>query len=289
MRCGTEGNATTPTASTALSGVPTAVAASTTVKNRKKMSNNSFIPVVIPYLASAAQGNELELAVTGWRKHFDTPYHIYIVGDPHPVISTGDDIDLIRCPKVGCEKGSYQPNVDIANKLFTFCMECMDNDIPGFVYTCDDIYPVNDFTIAEIAFPKVTGGMSERDAEEKDGWWGAYQRTRRTCVEEGLGTWDWVCHLPVLFETGKFAFICQNYDCHTRSHVFENLYFNTFDKDRIPLVLDGHDNLKYEVSTNPLDSFGFDKALKNKIFITNTNSGWSPELEERLRKHYNNQ
>ncbi len=39
------------------------------------------ILVVIPYLASAAQGNELELAIAGWRRFFKEPHRIVIVGD----------------------------------------------------------------------------------------------------------------------------------------------------------------------------------------------------------------
>ena len=55
--------------------------------------------VVIPYLASAAQGRELEFAVAGWRKHFKENFLIVVVGDYHKVCSTGDDIFFIPCPR----------------------------------------------------------------------------------------------------------------------------------------------------------------------------------------------
>lgn len=248
---------------------------------------NDEIAIVIPYLAEAAQGNELELAVTGWRKHFIQPHHIFIVGDSHPIISSGDDITFIEHPRVReCKDGNYLPHIDIVMKFISAAFSLALNGIDHFIYTCDDIYPVNDFSLIEILFPKVVGKMHRNDSD-RTGWAGDLQKTRRLCEKENLPLWDWVCHLPVFYDSHNLITIIDEYDCMENSYVLENIYFNKTQDNRTPLILNGSDNLKYEVSTNPLDSFGFERALQEKIFITNTNSGWSQELEDRLRKHFN--
>ena len=247
------------------------------------MMSDEFIPIAIPYVAGEAQGDELELAVTGWRRHFLHDYHIFIVGDPHPIVTTGDDISIIQTPRRKPSEGNYLPHIDIAFKLLTVCGECLLNGMHGFIYTCDDIYPVNDFGMEEVLFPKVVGKMAGNG--DTTGWLGDLRRTRLKCEEEGLPTWDWVCHLPVYFETLPFMRVMEEYDCLNTSYVFENLYFNR-EGGRVPLILNGTDNLKYEVSTDPYDSYGLERALETKIFVTNTNGGWSQALEDRLRKHY---
>jgi len=251
---------------------------------------SDIIPIVIPFLAKEAQGNELELAVTGWRKHFIQPHHIYIVGDSHPIVSSGDDITHIDCPRVKTTReGNYLPHIDIVKKFLAACMYLSSEGLDHFIYTCDDIYPVNDFTLIEVLFPKVTGKMSSRDANCTTGWWGDLQRTRRLCEEKKLPTWDWVCHLPVFYDIMNLLAIIADYDCINKSYVIENIYFNETYGDRTPLVLNGSDNLKYSVDNHPYDTYELERALLNKIFITNSVSGWSKELEDRLRKHYNNQ
>ena len=42
--------------------------------------------VVIPYLASAAQGRELEYAIAGWRRHFKEDFLIVLTGENLPHI-----------------------------------------------------------------------------------------------------------------------------------------------------------------------------------------------------------
>lgn len=285
MRYGTEVNATTSTAYCTRNGVLTAVAAIST--NRRTMTmNENEIPVVIPFWADGAQGNELELAVTGWRKHFIEDYHIYIVGDSHPIVSSGDDITLIKCPRVKrCKKGNYLPHIDHVHKFLEVSKYLVYRGYQHFIYTCDDIYPVNDFSLIEILFPKVTDQMTVSE-DDTDGWLGDLRRTKLKCIEEGLPTWDWVCHLPVLYNIYELLQIYKKYDCANTSYVVENLYFNYIYEGRTPLKLNGTDNLKYAVDTNPYDLLWLEDALTSKIFITNSPSGWSKGLEERLKKHY---
>ena len=105
-----------------------------------------MILVVIPYLAKDAQGSELELAVAGWRKHFKEDFLIVVVGDYHSIVDTGDDITFINCPRVKWPgKGNYWAHIDHVNKFRTVFNAYPHSE--GFIYTCDDIYAVKDFTM----------------------------------------------------------------------------------------------------------------------------------------------
>ena len=245
------------------------------------------LPIVFPYVADEAQGNELELAVTGWRKYFIGNYHIYIVGDSHPIVSSGDDITFVGCPRVGPKPGQYLPHLDLANKFRAVTTFLLAQGTPRFVFTCDDIYPVNYFSGIEVFLPKVMGKMSEEGDDVTSGFWGDYQKTRRECVERGFPTWDYTTHTPIYFNAILLNMMFDEYDCLNKSYVIETLYHNSSFDGRIPYQLSDGDIFKYQIDdTHRLDPDGLERALKEKLWITNSHSGWSQELEDRLRKHY---
>ena len=140
------------------------------------------ILVVIPYLAKAAQGRELELAIAGWREHFkEDNYLIILVGDYNPIVDTGNDILFINCPRVKWPgQGNYWAHIDHINK-FKKVRE-MFPDSEGFIYTCDDIYAVRNFTLDDVKKPKVRcreiiGSFHNPNAWVKDNY-----RTKK-CLE----------------------------------------------------------------------------------------------------------
>ena len=73
-----------------------------------------------------------------------------------------------------------------------------------------------------------------------------------------------------------------------KSHVMEDLYYNTFFRDRIPFQLDREkDNLKYGVYTTYPNLDELRRAFKTKIWITNSPDGFVLHLRELLEQHYN--
>lgn len=243
------------------------------------------ILVVIPYLASAAQGRELEYAVAGWRKHFKEPHHIVVVGDYHPICDTGDDITFIECPRIEPVPGQYTCHLDHVHK-FRKVRE-MFPDHKGFIYACDDMYAVNNFTMAEVLFPKIVQKDMGGDAHSENGWQRDMAKTRALCQKEGMKLYNWVCHLPVYYEWDKLFAIYDKYDCDHQSYIVENLYFNTYFADRVPFLLDfDKDNLKCGVYRSNPRIYLIEDALKNKIWIQNSPEGWIRELDEILSKHY---
>ena len=243
------------------------------------------IPVVIPYLASQAQGRELEYAVAGWRRHFKHPFQIYIVGDYHPVVNTGDDIDFLPIPRVDDIPGQYRPHLDHVNKFRDFMYLRPFNE--GFIYACDDMYAVNDFGMEEILLPKIIQDDMGGDPSDKNGWQRDCFRTRAYCISHGLPVMNWVCHLPVYYNCELLTALYDDLDCDHVSYVVENIYFNKLYKGRKPLKLDiRYDNLKCGVYRPNPDLDVIRKAFDTKIWITNSPKGWIPELDRMLYDYY---
>lgn len=249
-------------------------------------NNKEEILVVIPYLAKDAQGTELELAVTGWRKHFKEEFHIVVVGDYHPIVDTGDDISFIKCPRVKWPgKGNYWAHIDHVNKFRT-----VFNSYPhsgGFIYTCDDIYAVKDFTMDDVLKPKARCRQIEGSFDSTNKWVVDNYRTKKLLIKHRLPTINWVCHLPVYYEWDKLFDIYDKYDCDEKSRVVEQLYFNTYYADSDYVVIEEEPNdYQYKVWNAKTDIDGLREAIGTKIWISNSVKGWKGEMESILREHY---
>lgn len=236
--------------------------------------------VIIPYLASAAQGSELELSVLGWGKHFLEPHTIVVVGDYHPCVE-GEDIAFIQCPRIEPIEGQYLPHLDHVHK-FRKVREAFP-DTEGFIYTCDDIYAVADFTMEDILAPKhpeLGAYIKPYDWHSNAAdWWSDRGKTAELCIREGLPARDWVCHLPVYYEWDKLFAIYDKYDCDHNSYIVENIYFSMLYGDRCSFPAADY---RYEVKTaNPGG-----RPIGGVKWITNQNCGWSKALEKILRDHY---
>lgn len=237
--------------------------------------------VVIPFLASAAQGDELHLAITGWRKHFKEPHRIIVVGDRHPVVDSGDDIIFIDCPRVEPIPGQYTPHLDHVHK-FRKVREAFP-DSEGFIYTCDDIYAVRDFTMEDVLLPKHPEigpyfKLYDWKSNAAD-WWSDRGKTGELCKKEGLPVRDWVCHLPVYYEWDKLFDIYDRYDCDHVSYIVENIYFSReYGDDHSVPAKDMRDEVR---TANPCL-----RPLGSVTWISNANCGWSEALEKILRDHY---
>jgi hypothetical protein len=245
------------------------------------MNLDKEILVVIPYLAKGAQGNELELAVTGWRLFFKEPYHIVVVGDYHHIVETGGDISFIECPQIAPIEGQYLPHLDHVNKFSAVMSQIFG--FHGFVYTCDDIYPTADFDIWDIIRPKepVRGfdfEVSDIKGKKPD-WYTDKMKTGELCDHLGIPRRNWVCHLPVYYYWDRWWCFCKRLDMANKSYIMENIYFNI--EYRNPHAVSErlyHD----EVTTSVPDI----RPLGSVKWVSNANSGWSPRLEQMLRDYY---
>jgi len=254
--------------------------------------------VVIPYLASAAQGNELRLAVEGWRQHFKEPYQLVIVGDCPDWLKgaktreVGDlklevvvdpefdyGIRFINCPRIEPVPGEYTPCLDHVHK-FRQVRKAFPNH-KGFIYACDDMYAVSDFTLEDVKAPKYPEIATEDFSwnGKSEDWWDVRGKMADICKKEGLPVRDWVCHLPVYYEWDKLLDIFDKYDADHKSIIPENIYFNLYSSAR-----GAADAREYRDEVK--GSYPNIRPIGTVKWITNQNCGWSKKLETILKEHY---
>lgn len=253
--------------------------------------------VVIPYYAAGAQGRELWLAVAGWVKHFKDPFRIIIVGDFDDDVAFSLAMDERVCfmpsPRVEDVPGQYRPHIDHVRK-FQDALKAFPGT-QGFIYTCDDIYAVKDFTLTEVLVPKIScKEIPPIDYRREKDWFKDLGKTREYCAKMGWPTMNWVCHLPVYYKVYDWAHMVARMNMAGNSFIMENLYFNLDyytnkfmygDSDAEPeFVPETGGPWKYGVQTSSPDFSTVEET--GAVWITNSNSGWSPRLEEILRSHY---
>lgn len=240
--------------------------------------------VVIPYLAQAAQGTELEFAIAGWRKHFKEPFHIVVIGEGLPTI-TGGDVDFIDWMRVPAIAGQYRQHLDYVN-----CFKEVHRRFPytdGFIFVADDCYAVNDFDIHDVKFLKMLEPEFNCEQDTPNQWRQDKLKTKRVLKVGGWPVRNFTTHLPIWFEWDKIEELWETYDMAHNSLVVEDLYFNIYYPNRVPFKLNSAtDNLKLGIYTTRPDEAEIQRAFEEKIWITNSPDGWQPALWERLEEYY---
>lgn len=240
--------------------------------------------IVIPYLASAAQGRELEYALAGWRRHFKEPFQLVLTGEGLPA-NMGEDVVLVESRRVDAVPGQYRQHLD-----YVSCLRNVRERFPeseGFIFVADDCYAVNDFDMADVLFFKMLEPEFNCSPSTTNKWRQDKLKTKRALREAGLPVRNYTTHIPMWFDWEKWLKIVEEYDMDHESYVIEDLYFNTYYAGRVPFRLNRDlDNLKYGVYTNRPPVEELQAAFKKKIWITNSPDGWRPELESMLKQHY---
>lgn len=246
-------------------------------KLRAILADSPTVPVVIPYKKSDSQGKELMLAIMGWRRHFKENMQMIIVGDREDFF----DETILHIPH---ECNTDNPPLDIVAKLkelFTVCPEIED-----FVLTNDDIYPVNDFDLTEVRLFKCDGLLSDSKSIGN-----LYAKNRQKTLEllrkEGKPIYDYGCHTPILMNAEQLLEMFEKYDMEKNSYLVSSLYFNTYYPSRIPLKISLEtDHLKVGVYKKTANLGRLPGFMKRKIWVNNSQSGWTPEFEKIMVDYY---
>ena len=240
--------------------------------------------VVITYIAGESQGHELAIAVAGWRRHFKHPHKIVVIGDKPPRSVTVDKwLYIDRVPE---KDGEYRPHLDICTKLEFACFMFGDK-YPGFIWASDDCFPINDFTLEDVMTPKFQDDeMPSKGQNHFNPWWRNLVKTRKLCEEEGFGVVNWATHLPLYFRVSELINTIWEYHLETKSFVIENIIYNRFKQEGMPIKLHEGDTWKHTVCYTPLDRQGLYEAFARVKFVCASVNGWSYALEEELKNHF---
>lgn len=255
---------------------PTGVNASSVEETEVKKK----ILVCIPYLKAGAQGNELELAVAGWKRHFKEDFVLVIVGDDEPFME-GDD-QIIHLPHTCVANGN--PPLDIIQKMLLVINRFPEYQ--GMVWANDDMYAINNFDLNDVKLLKCIGLLAG-DANSSNHFQRNMAKTAKVLKDAGKSLWNYATHLPVYYEFEKLLELIEMHNLEKESHLVGSLYFNTFFPDRIPLKLDiTFDNFKCGIYRPNPNMDIVRAAFKNKIWINNSQSGYVPDVMSLISKHY---
>ena len=251
-----------------------------------------MINVMIPYIRQESQGNELELAITGWIRHFKEDFRLTVVGDHHPCVekfgSRVNFIGQLRTFQYQCPD-QYVAHIDIERKVRTFLNDRPDMEL--FVMTSDDTYPVKDFTLDDIRVPAWRMTNMPR-IEKSANWWVLdMSKTHELLRQMDLPEYGYVLHQPRVYETRPYRAIQDYFGMTEISFVMEDLYYNI-----VRPLASRRDLSQKSKRWRFIIDFGLTKPTKDEldklireydpIFLNNGVEGWSQELEDYLREHY---
>lgn len=233
------------------------------------------VSVVIPYCKDLAQGKELLYALRSWQKQVRFGINIVVIGDREDWFS--EDVTFIEH-----QRTSDNPQIDTREKLKLAIIspEVTDN----FIWASDDIYLVNPISLSHIELPKVLG---ELNPDKQSETYAANMRlTRSLLKKECLPILNYNTRTPVLFDKERLTAMFERFpETVLDGFLFTSVYFNAFPDTAHPIHLNWKTDqvLLPIVSQNP-DENAVLALLANKVFLSNSETGYSPWLEQYLEK-----
>ena len=247
------------------------------VQAMEQTAGSACLSVVIPYCKEFAQGNELLFALRSWYKYAKFPFRIVIIGDREDWMDT-ENLTFIECPRI-----SDIPSVDTLHKLW---VALNHPDVSErFIWSNDDIYLVNPVSLAHIELPKVLGKLNP--ASYNGHYRAAMERTINELTELGRPILNYGTHTPVIFEKKNFSgLLPEDLEQAKAGLLFTSVYFNLLNEVH-PVRLDWRTDpfLLPVVSKSP-DEKLVNELLRNKVFMNNARSGYSPWLESFLSRRF---
>lgn len=247
------------------------------IEDRMTAGSDACISVVIPYCKEYAQGNELLFAIRSWYKNARFPFHIFVIGDYEDWMDS-ENVTWIDCPRV-----SDIPSVDTLHKLHEILTYTAVTE--RFVWTNDDIYLMNPVSVPHIVLPKVLGTLNP--AAYNGHYRAAMERTIEMLTEAGLPLLNYGTHTPVMFKKSNLKALLPGDDVNAKTGVlFTTLYFNSANTAH-PARLDWRtDPFLLPVVSKAPDEKLVNELLRNKVFMNNARSGYSPWLESFLSRRF---
>lgn len=239
--------------------------------------------VVLPYKQSGSQGNEIRIALNGWKKFCTFKYRFVVIGEFDEKLKNEFPwVKFIDCPTKEKKEGQYNPHLDIQNK-FKAIERLYAQEYDGFIYMTDDEYAIKPFELEDIT--RIYYHSSNFIGNEKcpTSYWNHDKwKTRQLLDMENLPHINYTTHYPCYFEFKKLEEIRKKYNMLNESYVFDDVYFNYF-KHEEP-VLDS--KIRLGIWNKQIFENEFEKAVENPNikFMCNSVEGWSKELETALWK-----
>ena len=243
--------------------------------------------VVLPYKQNGSQGNEIRIALKGWRRFCKFNYRFVVIGEFDESLKQEFPwVNFIECPTKESKEGQYNPHLDIQNK-FKIITRLYAQEYDRFIYMTDDEYAIKPFNLDDITTVHYHNTTFFGNEKCPKSYWNYDKwKTRQLLDREGLPHMNYTTHYPCFFEFKKLEEIRKKYNMLEESYVFDDVYFNYFEHDEP--ILDS--TVRLGIWNNEIYKNEFQKAVDdpNIKFVCNSVEGWSKELENDLEKIINN-
>lgn len=241
--------------------------------------------VVLPYSQRGSQGEELDLALTGWKKFCQFDYHFVVIGEFDQSLQTKYPwVEFIYSKQLPKKEGQYNQHLDVQ-----YCMrKIMDrykNMFNGFIWITDDNYAIKPFTLEDITTIHYHSDSFKGYEKSPTSYWNHDKwKTRQLLDKENLPHINYTTHYPCWLEFSKLREIQDKFNMLEESYVLEDIYFNYFTHSEP--ILDN--NIRLGIWDQKIFKEEFQKALDNPDikFMCNSVKGWSKELEKSLKLIY---
>ena len=241
------------------------------------------ILIILPYKQRGSQGNELRLALNGWKKFCQFKYHFVVIGEFDEKLKQEFPwVEFFYCPTIEKVEGQYTPNLDSQHKMKVMMRKyCMLYD--GFIWMNDDFYAIKPFNLEDITTPHFHSTSFEGCKSSPTYFWRHTKwKTRQLLDKENLPHINYSIHYPYYFEFKKLNMIWDKFNMLNESYVLEDVYFNYFPHEEP--VLDS--TIRLGIWSKDIFNRDFQNAVldPNIKFVCNSVEGWSKELEDELEK-----
>ena len=238
--------------------------------------------VVLPYSGRHSQGDEIHLALNGWKKFCTFDYHFVVIGDfDERLVEEYPWVEFISFKQTPMKRDQYNPHIDIQHKMQKI-YDLFHFDYRGFIWMVDDNYAIKPFSLKDIMtihyHQKSFTGVENLPAScwKHDKW-----KTRQLVDKEGFSNINYTTHYPCYFEFERLKQLWDKYNMMEESYVLEDIYFNSF-KHPDP-ILDS--TIRLGIWSRSIFERDFNAAINNPNikFVCNSVEGWSKKLEEALK------
>ena len=238
--------------------------------------------VVLPFKQNGSQGNEIRIALNGWRKFCQFKHHFIVIGEFDESLKLDFPwVEFIYCKSIPKKDDQYNQHLDVQH-----CMELImnkySNVYDGFIWMVDDNYAVKPFELSDITTVHYHNKTFIGNEKCPKSFWNYDKwKTRQLLDRENLPHINYTTHYPCYYEFKKLKEIWDKFNMRNESYVLEDIYFNYF-KHEEP-ILDS--TIRLGIWDNNIFKNEFQKAVDdpNIKFICNSVEGWSKELEDELK------
>lgn len=283
-----ESNSSNPEDTLASGGTPSTEAnqdqensASSQEQNNSLAETAPKLAVVIPYLKSAAQGEELLYAVRSIAKNFTEEFQLVIIGDKEDWF--GEEILYIDHACIGAD-----PQADVIDKMQEILM---DKRIGfDFVWSNDDIYFVGQTSLDDIKVLKVDGelkvGSSYTVYDDNKG------KTIMALKSRKLPIRNFDVHMPFFFEKRKMVDLFVAFpEMFNQGLLIGSMYFNLFNDESVPVEQHKWESDKWalrvisKLETEEKKNI-FRSLIGTKHFLNHSEAGYSELLMDWIARQF---